>query len=75
MNAKEMFEDSGLDYYSSPEYIEVENNGFNIIYWKIGFDLFKKEFVIYGFGKDEFIMDMTLLKAIQKQIEELGWNE
>lgn len=74
MKAKEMFENLGF---------ECQKNEFTIRYFKefrdyydednytleIDFSLIEKK--IYS----DFSIDMCLLKAINKQIEELGWNE
>ena len=71
MSAKEMFEELGYEEikeHSSMFAIIVYSNGKDNIY----FD-YDKKFSKEGYGSFSFI-DMELLKAINKQVEELGWN-
>ena len=70
ISAKEMFEKLGykeVQEHSSMFAIIVYSNGKDNIY----FD-FDKKFSKEGSGSFGFI-DMELLKAINKQVEELGW--
>ena len=70
-SAKEMFEKLGYmqreEHYSETALI-VYTNGKDYIY----FD-YDKKFSKEGFGTFSFI-DMKLLQAINKQVEELGWK-
>lgn len=78
MTAKEMFEELGL-------YLDIETNEQQVVYSKnilnkntfgfvgantITFDIEMES--IYLDGVDD--VSMLLLKAINKQVEELGWN-
>lgn len=83
MNAKEMFEELGYKY--------VQNNINNVIKYKIKhfisdtnyimFDLDTKQINCYILSDSPFTpsSDMAIsvkeLQAINKQIEELGWND
>lgn len=70
-NAKEMFEELGL-------YLDIETNEQQVVYSNgfvgantITFDMEMES--IYLDGVDD--VSMLLLKAINKQVEELGWNK
>ena len=72
MSAKEMFEELGFEY---------SKNEFSIRYYKefrdyddsytldIDFRLIEEKLF------SDFEIDIRLLKAINKQVEELGWNK
>ena len=73
MKAKEMFEELGFEY---------QENEINIKYYKEYTDCYDESYIleidfrliekkIYS----DFSIDMHLLKAINKQVEELGWND
>ena len=76
-SAKELFEELGYEYY--------ENDGFDC-YEKekrkliepdyIAFDRFEREIFMSKTSKNGngVIVDMKLLKAINQQINELGWK-
>lgn len=78
MTAKELFEELGYEYY--------EDDGFNC-YKKekrrliepdyISFDRLEREVFMLNSSKNSngVILDMKLLQAINKQVEELGWNK
>lgn len=71
MNAKEMFEQLGyIDKTKTPNeihYLKEDD-------WWIIFNLTsRKIFVGYGYDSGKFSIDE--LKAINKQVEELGWLE
>ena len=73
MTAKEMFEELGFNYFEYDNQIayEQEIRGYDddTYYVGITFDLKYKDI------KDTYSeIDMKLLKAINKQVEELGWN-
>ena len=90
MNAKEMFEELGYEYYEEDSYIEyiitecVPNriNTEKICFIKIKF--YGKEMYIESYETDAFLsnrknydihkFNVLELKAINKQIEELGWE-
>jgi hypothetical protein len=71
MTAKEMFEELGYEYYYYSDCIECEYNKHSLLHHKIGFDLEDKNYSIET--KNEVIISKLLNKAINKQIEELGW--
>lgn len=74
MSAKEMFEKLGYEYF---------NNGLRITYQNykvsscklIEFNLQKKK--MWLADDDEEVVELSLkeIKAINKQVEELGWND
>ena len=74
MSAKEMFEKLGYgDYF---------NNGLRITYSNfdkeckmIEFDLKKKELILADDSEEIFLLSLEELQAINKQVEELGWNK
>nr|DAQ16390.1 MAG TPA: hypothetical protein [Caudoviricetes sp.] len=77
-SARELFEELGYEYY--------EDDGFNC-YKKekrrliepdyILFDRLEREVFMSNSSKNSngVILDMKLLQAINKQVEELGWNK
>lgn len=77
-SARELFEELGYEYY--------EDDGFNC-YKKekrrliepdyISFDRFEREIFMLNSSKNSngVILNMKLLQAINKQVEELGWNK
>ena len=73
MKAKEMFERLGYgDYF---------NNGLRITYSNfdkeckmIEFDLKKKQLIFADDSEEIFELSLEELQAINKQVEELGWN-
>jgi hypothetical protein len=73
MKAKEMFEELGFkceEYNSYIRYYQEFTDFYDEVFaLDINFRFFEKK--IYS----DFPIDMRLLKAINKQIEELGWNE
>jgi len=64
MTAKEMFEELGFEYDDGENYIEYSNYDTGIC-----FMLDDKDISI-----NTGYIDMPLFKAINKQCEELGWN-
>lgn len=83
MSAKEMFEELGYHYDKTSNKIvifETRYNGFNEMYvdeiirfknidnkwWK----LIPQKEIVLNFNKE---IDVKLFKAINKQVEELGW--
>ena len=73
MKAKEMFEKLGYgDYF---------NNGLRITYSNfdkeckmIEFDLKKKQLIFVDDSEEVFELSLEELQAINKQVEELGWE-
>lgn len=82
MSAKEMFEELGYDlmldckyyiYYQKPL---KENPEYEKDYLHISFEKDDKAFIkTYGDDNSPEIIGMQELKAINKQIEELGWDK
>ena len=79
MTAKEMFEELGYKLvYRDKFYIDYSLDDEPIGNWGVIIQFMRKEKIyrIYSYGeiRDEIInVNMELNKAIQKQIEELGW--
>lgn len=75
MTAKEMFEELNFKYLETDFSIDYIYMGTKTDYiCEISFYLTLKEYMVIV--NDEFAaVDMQLNKAIQKQIEELGWIE
>ena len=79
--AKEIFEELGYEY----NYIQIENCEDTITYHKdnlhIQFNLISKLVVLKNdtshmfYNSATFMINNNLLKAINKQVEELNWNE
>ena len=73
MKAKEMFEELGFEYkksdFSISYYKEFRDYDDETYILDIDFRLFEKKI------SNDFSIDMPLLKAINKQVEELGWND
>lgn len=72
MSAREMFEELGFEYkksdFSISYYKEFRDYDDETYILDIDFRLFEKKI------SNDFSIDMPLLKAINKQVEELGWN-
>ena len=72
MKAKEMFEKLGYEIDTTRE---TENHLFYVReYAIIDFDLFRRDFYKYNQSGFRSPIDMKLLQAINKQVEELGWK-
>ena len=70
--ARDMFLELGYEIDSTHEL-----NGhlfYYSSYSKIDFDLVRQDFYKYSVGGTRSPITMELLKAINKQVEELGWN-
>lgn len=72
MKAREMFEELGFEYQENEitiryfkEFRDYDDDSYTL---DIDFRLIEKK--IYS----DFSIDMRLLKAINKQVEELGWE-
>ena len=74
MIAKEMFEELGFEYrkelYEKDKLIEIQFNNNNGTWVTIS-----KEKIEYVENHNKSQLPLNMLKAINKQIEELGWNE
>lgn len=80
MSAREMFEELGYNYSKVSGNIYVEDkwlNGFNELCSKkiVIFETHKKIFKCYRSIHFPGEISGKLLKAIQQQIKELGWEE
>lgn len=82
MSAKEMFEELGYKlireckYYLLYEKALKEDAEYENDYLHISFEKQEKAFIkTYGDDNSPEIVSMQELKAINKQIEELGWNK
>lgn len=78
MSAKEMFEDLGYTYQESyfEEKLDEINYSKNGDYApQIKFNLNHKCAMIYRQENKASWFDVKILRAINKQVEELGWNE
>lgn len=76
MNAREMFEKLGYRRSTDIDMIKYSkelDDRFYLI--KVMFDLSEKEVVLDNNGYEAYIITCSLLKAINKQCEELGWIE
>ena len=73
MTAKEMFEKLGFNYrkelYEKDKLIEIQFNNYNGTWVTIS-----KEKIEYVKDHDKSKLPLNLLKVINKQIEELGWD-
>ena len=80
-NAREMFLNLGyeIDEISDKEILYKMKWEISSTYW-VGFDLFNKNVECFINSdspftpSQSFAIDIDLLKAINQQIEELGWN-
>ena len=71
--AREMIEELGYESSADDYYIECSYDDKNEGYWKrISFDLREKTFDAVD-TYDAMNIDIPTFKAIQKQLEELGW--
>ena len=68
MRAKEMFEKLGFEEIKLVNCIVYENTNDDV---EIDFEFATKEFHLCGI----YYISLGLLKAINKQVEELGWLE
>lgn len=74
MNAKEMFENLGYRRSADIDVIKYSKKLDYTFYWiEVMFDLLEKEIVLDDNGYEAYIINCALLKAINKQCEELGW--
>ena len=73
-NAKEMFEELGYDYFNNGLRITCQN--YKISECKlIDFDLKQKKMWLADDSREIVELSYKEIKAINKQIEELGWNK
>lgn len=74
MTAREMFEKLGYRRSTDIDMIKYSKKLDDTFYWiKVIFDLSEKEIVLDNNGYEAYIITCALLKAINKQCEELGW--
>ena len=74
MNAREMFEKIGYRRSTDIDVIKYSKKSDDTFYWiEVMFDLLEKEIVLDNNGYEAYIITCGLLKAINKQCEELGW--
>lgn len=74
MTAREMFEKLGYRRSTDIDMIKYSKK-LDDTFYRIGviFDLLEKEIVLDNNGYEAYIITCALLKAINKQCEELGW--
>ena len=81
MKAKEMFEKLGYELvfeneevlrYRKNEWLDVE---FWKVYEKISGEKIRKHIKVSNVKNMPYFISIDLLQAINKQIEELGWND
>lgn len=74
MNAREMFKKLGYRISTDIDMIKYSKKLDDTFYWiEVIFDLLEKEIVLDDNGYEAYIITCALLKAINKQCEELGW--
>ena len=74
MSAKEMFEKLGYgDYFYNG--LRITYSNFDKECKMIEFDLEKKQLILADDSEEVFELSLEELQAINKQVEELGWNE
>lgn len=72
MTAKEMFEELGYDYFENHYRITYQN--FDVECKLIEFDKMKKKMDLADDSEEVVELSFKELQAINKQVEELGWN-
>lgn len=74
MRAKEMFEKLGYDYFDNGLRITYQN--YKVSSCKlIEFNLQEKKMWLADDDKEVVELSLKEIKAINKQVEELGWND
>lgn len=74
MTAREMFKKLGYIRSTDIDMIKYSKKLDDTFYWiEVIFDLLEKEIVLDDNGYEAYIITCALLKAINKQAEELGW--
>lgn len=74
MTAREMFEKLGYRRSTDIDMIKYSKKLDDTFYRiEVIFDLLEKEIVLDNNGYEAYIITCALLKAINKQCEELGW--
>lgn len=74
MSAKEMFEKLGYGDYFKCENFRITYQNFEKECKMIEFDYKNKQLILADDSKEIFELSLEELQAINKQIEELGWN-
>ena len=79
MTAKKMFEKLGYECNEDNYFIIFQENNNKVVQYKIQFCKFEKcvELIPQINGERHYFtrLDIKLLKAINKQVEELQWNK
>lgn len=74
MIAREMFKKLGYRRSTDIDMIKYSKKLDDTFYWiEVIFDLLEKEIVLDDNGYEAYMITCALLKAINKQCEELGW--
>lgn len=74
ITAREMFKKIGYRRSTDIDVIKYSKKLDDTFYWiEVMFDLLEKEIVLDDNGYEAYIITCALLKAINKQCEELGW--
>ena len=74
MTAREMFNELGYRRSTDIDVIKYSKKLDDTFYWiEVMFDLLEKEILLNDNGYEVYIITCDLLKAINKQAEELGW--
>lgn len=74
MTAREMFENLGYRRSTDIDVIKYSKKLDDTFYWiEVMFDLLEKEIVLNDNSYEAYTITCDLLKAINKQAEELGW--
>lgn len=73
MSAKEMFEKLGYEHFNNS--LRISYNNFEKECKLIEFQLNKKKMILADDSEEIVELSIQEIKAINKQIEELGWNK
>lgn len=74
ITAREMFKKIGYRRSTDIDVIKYSKKLDDTFYWiEVMFDLLEKEIVLDDNSYEAYIITCALLKAINKQCEELGW--
>ncbi|MGM9881593.1 MAG: hypothetical protein ACI31S_01975 [Bacilli bacterium] len=73
MSTKEMFEELGYEYFNNG--LRISYNNFEKECKLIEFQLDKKKMILADDSEEIVELSIQEIKAINKQIEELGWNK
>ena len=73
MSAEEMFEELGYEYFNNG--LRISYNNFEKECKLIEFQLDKKKMILADDSEEIVELSIQEIKAINKQVEELGWNK